>query len=66
VVTRNRCCKERVNENREVSHFRPVVTETKNSVVPDWDLDTNKGSLLWLFVFSSLLMRLIWRIIVNN
>lgn len=50
VVTRNRCCKERVSENREVSRFRPVVAKTKNFAVPDWDLDTKKGSFLWLLV----------------
>jgi hypothetical protein len=50
VVTGNRCSKERVSENREVSHFRPVVAESRNFVDPDWDLDTKKGSFLWLFL----------------
>lgn len=50
VVTRNRCCKERVSENREVSRFRRVVAETKNFRVPDWDFGTKKSSLLWLFI----------------
>jgi len=50
VVARNRCCKERVSENREVSHFRPVVAESRNFVALDWDLDTKEGSLLWSFL----------------